>query len=116
MMRSLRTLLVVLAGCSTLLVGLMSSSTYGRFLASSIHAFPGRLADTGREDDAGATSEESTEDETEEQEGREVHLLATVVLGGLTLEGRYVAGSETTCGKPRLQRVASPIRGPPTAG
>jgi hypothetical protein len=116
MIRSLRNLLVVLAGCSTLLVGLTSSSTCARFLAASIHSFPGRLADAGREDDPGATSEESSEDETEKQESREVHLLATVVLGGLTLESCYVVGSETACGKPRLQRVASPIRGPPTAG
>jgi len=113
MINSLRTALVVLAGLSTTIAGVTGSLASAAFPPPSIHGLSGRLVDGTREDDSGRPVEEAEEDDTEKQGGREVHLLSAIAAADPAAERGQFTAADASCEKPRLQRLASPIRGPP---
>ncbi|MEX0669852.1 MAG: hypothetical protein WD060_05290 [Pirellulales bacterium] len=115
MIRSLRILLIVAAAFSTVLVGLQAAFAEVRSAALGVSAVDGDNLDGSREDDSGTRSEQVEEDDSEEREGRELHLFATTslacrldALGHLTLP-------PMPCQPAQSRGQAVLVRGPPAA-
>ncbi len=115
MIRSLRKLLIAPAVLATILAGVQSSLGENRPLETGVSKSNDRGHDGSREDDSGTRSEQVGEDESEEQDDRELHLFATSELCS-TLNGD-VACLPSAMGHatPRTGRRSSLGRGPPAA-
>ena len=79
-LRGLRILLITAAAFSTVLVGLRASLADARAAGVAIRCLNAAALDGSREDDSGTRSEQVEEDDSEEQEDREIHLFATTSL------------------------------------
>lgn len=112
---SLRNLLVVLAGLSTVLAGIRGSQDSAPQWYPALVGLGSGALDGSREDDSGTPSEDCEEDDRETQGEREVHLLATTVLAcAIESSGVFF---QACCRdvKPWQHGRASWIRGPPAA-
>ncbi|MCE9630947.1 MAG: hypothetical protein K8S94_09600 [Planctomycetia bacterium] len=115
MIRKLRNLLVALAALATILAGVRSPFAESLSLETAVSSTDDRTYDGSREDDSGTRSEQVEEDDSEEQDGREVHLFATSALScsldacvaGVTRPVVYAA--------PQARGRSALVRGPPAA-
>lgn len=113
-LRGLRILLVAAAALSTVLVGLRESLADARAAGMAIRCLDGAAFDGSREDDSGTRSEQVEEDDSEEQEDREVHLFATTSLTchlDLAIGAAVPPPRSSTAAR---RCVATLGRGPPT--
>jgi len=115
MLRTLRTLLIAAAALATVLVGLRESLADALPAGLAIRSCDGDSYDGSREDDSGtrSESEQAEEDDTEDHEGRQIHLFAVVpprfgLDGPCQLALLATPGSAT---KPRSCTLH--VRGPP---
>jgi len=114
MMHSLRKLLVALAAVSTVLVGVRLSAAASEAAVSAAWTIDD-AQDGPREDGSDARSEQAEEDDSEEEDGRHLHLLATAALS-CSLNGRITSVTRDTCPRARRsQRSSALVRGPPTS-
>ena len=115
MIRSLRNLLVALATLATILVGVRASFADPRSADFGFSTTDDRAHDGSREDDSGTRTEQVEEDDSEEQDGRELHLFATSALS-CSLDAR-VAGvtRPASHAAPQTRGLSALGRGPPSA-
>ena len=107
----LRHLFVLFAALAIVLAGIRSPSAAEPICVPSIAADSG--SDGSREDDSGKPSEQC--EEQEENEHENLHLPAAPCVACL-FSGRVAfVAPVTLAAKPRLVRLASLIRGPPSA-
>jgi ribosomal protein L12E/L44/L45/RPP1/RPP2 len=114
MIRSLRNLLVALAAVSTVLAGARSAVADVRPAGTAAWTADD-LRDDGREDGSDARTEQVEEDDSEEQESRLLHLLATSALFS-ALNGCAASlqhDGEHRAHRPRMSSAL--VRGPPTS-
>ena len=116
MLRTLRILLIGAAALATVLVGLRESLAGVLPPGLAIRSVDGETYDGSREDDSGTLSgaEESEEDDTEEQDGREIHLLAATVQRCDLDSLSHLASLSTPCFAAKLRSCATHVRGPPS--
>lgn len=113
-LRGLRILLVAAAAFSTVLVGLRAALADARAAGMAIRCLDGAAFDGSREDDSGTRSEQVEEDDSEEQEDREIHLFATTSLACRLDLALRAASLPTRCPAAKRRCVATLGRGPPT--
>lgn len=113
MLRSLQILLTAAAALATVLVGLRESLSGGPPVGIAIRSVDNVGHDGSREDDSGTLTEQSQEDDTEEQEGREIHLLSSIPPRGDVISPLHVASLEAPCRAVDQRSSATRVRGPP---
>ena len=112
---SLRSLLIAVAVLATVVAGLRDAFAEARSAAIAISADDASPLDGSREDDSGTPSEQMEEDDSEEESGRELHLVAT---SHLSSELRSCgSGLALPCpvAAPSARGSVSFSRGPPPA-
>ncbi|MBU6221734.1 MAG: hypothetical protein KGR24_03200 [Planctomycetes bacterium] len=117
MLRTLRILLIGAATLATLLVGLRDSLADVLPCGVAIRSVDGDTYDGSREDDSGtlSESEQVEEDDTEEQEGREIHLFAAAALKKYGLDSPlHLSSLPAPCSAAKMRSCATHVRGPPT--
>jgi hypothetical protein len=114
MIRKLRKVLVALAAVSTILVGVRTTvadlGPAGMATWTVDHE-----RDGGCDDDSSARSEQVEEDNSEEQDGRQLHLLATSALSS-SLDRCITSVTRAPCHRaPQSPKSSALVRGPPAS-
>lgn len=115
MLRMLKSLLVAAAAVATVMVGLRESLSAALPAGIAVRSLPDGSSDGSREDDSGTLSEteQVEEDDTEEHEGRGLHLCAAP-LPGCGLDAAVRPSSPAAPRPTALRRSnATHARGPP---
>ena len=115
MLRFLRILVIGAAALATVLVGLRESLADILPPGIAIRSVDRDTYDGSREDDCGtlSESEQVEEDDTEEQDGREIHLFAAAPRCGLD-SPIHLGSLPSPFTTAKLRRCATHVRGPPT--
>lgn len=114
MIRKLRKVLVAVAALSTILVGVRT--TVADFQSAGPAAWTlDHERDGGCDDDSRTRPEQVEEEDSEEQDGRQLHLLATSALS--CSQDRCVASvTRGPCHRaPQSPKSSALVRGPPTS-
>ena len=116
MLRTLRILVIGAAALATVLVGLRESLADVLPSGIAIRSVDGDAYDGSREDDSGtlSESEQVEEDDTEEQEGRDIHLFAASAPKCDLDLPIHLASLPSPCSAAKLRSCATHVRGPPT--
>ena len=116
MLRSLRILVIGAAALATVLVGLRESLADILPSGIAIRSVDGDTYDGSREDDSGtlSESEQVEEDDTEEQEGREIHLFAAVGPKCGLNSPIHLVSLPSPFSAAKMRCCATHVRGPPT--
>jgi len=116
MLRTLRILVIGAAALATVLVGLRESLAGVLPSGIAIRSVDGDTYDGSREDDSGtlSESEQVEEDDTEEQEGREIHLFAAAAPKCGLDSPIHLASLPSPFSATKLRCCATHVRGPPT--